>query len=355
MGWPKIPKKKHAEILTYRDEPMTLRQIGRECGVHHTTVLHVFEDEGIVPYGARKSKELTAKIKEESVKGGSFREISARAGCSPDHSRRVIKDGRSMPVETVRISLPPGLKRKYTPFVIDTPGHWGIISDIHIPGHDDDTLNLFVAECKRRSVKGVILNGDVLDCHELSVHEKDPSMPRYADELDLGKKFLEWLRHKLPGARIIYKHGNHEERLQRYVFNRAPALNALEGVNIQSWLHMEKHGIEDLPGKRVIQLGKLNIVHGHEFGKGSGGVNPARWLALKAIDNSMCGHFHRASHHPFKGLNSTLGSWSTGCACDLHPEWLPINQWENGAAWVELSSDGTFSVENKTVVNGRLV
>lgn len=355
MGWPKIPKKKHAEILAYRDKPVSLRQIGRECGVHHTTVLHVFEDAGIVPYGARKSKELTERIKKESVKGGSFREISARAGCSPDHSRRVIKGGTTIIDEEPEEGLPDPVQMNFDPYVIDSSGCWGIINDIHIPCHDTTTLNLFVKECRRRAVRGVILNGDLLDSHEISVHDKDPSMPRYKHEIEQGREFVQWLRKSLPRARIIFKHGNHEERLRKYIFDRAPALEGLEGVNLAAWLHLTECGIDDIPDKRVIHLGKLHVLHGHEY-RGGGGVNPARWLFLRARSVAVCGHFHRTSEHHERNIAMKFeAAWSIGCACYLHPQYAPINSWNHGFAFCEVANDGSFAFENKRIFDGKVV
>lgn len=75
-------------------------------------------------------------------------------------------------------ALPPSLAVDFAPFVIDTPGHWGILCDPHIPYHDRTTIELFMAECVRRDVSGILINGDYLDSHEVSRHDKDPSAPR---------------------------------------------------------------------------------------------------------------------------------------------------------------------------------
>jgi hypothetical protein len=113
-------------------------------------------------------------------------------------------------------------------------------------------------------------------------------------------------------------------------------------------------GIDRVQDKRVVYLGKLATIHGHEY-RGGGGVNPARWLMQRAYTSAMCGHFHRASFHGTKGLNpKPIGIWSHGCACYLHPGYGPLNEWTHGFASVELAPDGTFHVENKMVIDGRL-
>ena len=49
-----------------------------------------------------------------------------------------------------------------------------------------------------------------------------------------------------------------------------------------------------------------------------------------------------------------MSTWSTGCLCDLHPDYRPLNNWNHGFAIVEVAKDGTFQVQNKTVINGTI-
>lgn len=192
------------------------------------------------------------------------------------------------------------------------------------------------------------------NCHELSDHEKDPSLPRYVDEVEAGQKLLGWIRRELPDARIVYKLGNHEERLQRYIMARAAAFVDLEAVTIAGMLKFRDYDIEEVKDKRVIQLGKLHVLHGHEY-RGGGGVSPARWLYLKARSRVLCGHFHRTSDYHGKNVGQRFESaWSVGCACDLHPSYAPLNEWNNGYAMVDLDKDGDFTVRNMRVLDGKV-
>lgn len=252
------------------------------------------------------------------------------------------------------LPFPEPVKYQYDHFTISTPGRWLILSDVHVPYHDPTTIRLAVAEAKRREVKGVLLNGDTLDSHEVSAHDRDRTALRYTEEIERGKQFLAWLREQLPHARIVYKEGNHEERLQRYVSQRAPALEGLEGLDLQSLLHFSDYGVEWVGDKRVVRLGHLCALHGHEY-RGGGGVMPARWLYLRTKYVSICGHFHRTSEH---GERNVAGkeerAWSVGCACYLFPRYLPQNQWNHGFAFVEISSDNQFSVDNLRVFQGKI-
>jgi predicted phosphodiesterase len=251
--------------------------------------------------------------------------------------------------------LPEPVKLSYEPFVIDTPGWWLSISDLHLPYHDKATIEAAVSEAKSKNVAGVLLNGDIFDCYQLSNHYKEPDKGRFREELDCGRGFFAWLRSRFPDKRIVWKFGNHDERLRRYLAERAPALFDVQECDLPALAHCDEYGIEVVADKRVVELGKLSVVHGHEFARG-GGVMPARWLFLRGGATALCGHFHQQSQYTFRTLDRReISVWSTGCACFLSPAWLPNNQWSHGYAMVEVASDGWFSVHNRRVLNGRVV
>jgi len=259
------------------------------------------------------------------------------------------------PAEAVALGMPDPHGESHEPFRIDTRGQWLILSDIHVPYHDRQTLELAVKEARRRGVAGVILNGDTLDYHEISSHDKDPGAPRYVDEIEKGKALVRWLREQLPDSRIVVKEGNHEERLTRYVLKHAPALYGLECVTTPALIDLAGIGAEWVAERRVVMLGKLPVLHGHEY-RGSGGVNPARWLYLRTHYSAICGHFHRTSEHGERNvIQSEQRAWTTGCCCFLFPHYMRLNGWNNGFAFARIATDGTFGVDNKRVRAGEMV
>jgi hypothetical protein len=38
--------------------------------------------------------------------------------------------------------------------------------------------------------------------------------------------------------------------------------------------------------------------------------------------------------------------WSTGCLCDLTPDYSRVNRWNHGFAVVEVDEAGSFNVDN---------
>jgi predicted phosphodiesterase len=253
-----------------------------------------------------------------------------------------------------RVALPEAIDRGTTPYVLGPPGWWLVLSDIHLPFHDRVVLETAVAMARRRKVVGVLLNGDTLDSHELSRFDRTPDEPRYAEEIAVGRQFLEWLRSRFRNAEIVYKEGNHDERIYTFLCRRAPELFGL--LSLPELLHFEDFGIDHVGEKRVLHAGKLNIIHGHEYPGGGSGVNPARGLFLKAKGNVLAGHFHQVSEHHEPDINGKpQGAWSVGCACGLTPRWLPLNKWCAGFAFVHFDASGTFSVENKRIIAGKVV
>lgn len=255
------------------------------------------------------------------------------------------------------LGLPAPHPENYDPYLIDAPGVWLVLSDIHAPYHDRRTIELAVEEASRRGAVGVIINGDLLDSHEISRHDKDPSAPRYVEEVEVARKVLAWFRSKLTRARIVFKEGNHDERLSAYIWKHAPALFGIEGLDLPGLLHLADVGAEFVGGRRVVGLGKLNVIHGHEYpGGATSPVNPARGLYLKARSVALCGHHHQTSEHHARDIRGQAeAAWSLGCCCYLHPRYMPLNNWNHGAAFVQLWNDGTFSVQNMRVFDGKLI
>lgn len=253
-------------------------------------------------------------------------------------------------------SLPDPVHYEYKPFTVDVAGPTGVLCDAHIPYHDKRTIEGWVADCARMGATTLFLNGDTLDFYQLSDYLRDPSKPRMREEIEKGRQFIEYLRGKFPRARIIYKEGNHDERLKSYLARRAPDIFDLPELRLDRLLRAHELGVEWVEDKRVVMLGKLPVIHGHEY-RGGGGVMPARWLYLRTGESAVMGHLHQPTHYTFRTMTGKeVGMWSVGCACHLSPLYAPLNQWSHGWAMVELSQAGDFHVHNRRMLrDGQVV
>jgi predicted phosphodiesterase len=254
--------------------------------------------------------------------------------------------------------LPPSYESSFVPYYITVHGglRMMVLSDLHIPYHNLRALQAALQEGKRRNVNCILLNGDILDFHQLSRFLTDPRKRNTKQEIEATRQFLEMLREAFPKAAIIFKEGNHDERYELYLFQHARELIGIAEHRLDVLLHLSDLGIDYVGSKRPVVAGHLSFLHGHEFRVPIAmPVNPARWLFLRAKECCMCGHFHQTSEHAENTLSDkTVAAWSTGCLSELHPAYMPINKWNHGAAYVEFHGDGTFEVENKKIIDGKI-
>jgi hypothetical protein len=248
-----------------------------------------------------------------------------------------------------------------------------VLPDLHIPYHDKESTLAAMRCGKDFGCDTVVLNGDLADFFSISFWEQDPRKRGLKKEIKLVRQFLGALRAAFKDARIIYKAGNHEERWERYLTVKAPELLGVPEFDLSRVYELDYWdededgrkvlkkgplGIEPMIGeKRPVRLGSLNLLHGHEYGNAvTNPVNPARGLFLRSKAFAMCSHYHQSSYHSESTVEGkNIACWSTGCLCDMHPEFQPLNKWNLGFALVEVAESGKFDVHNKFVgVGGKV-
>ena len=289
-------------------------------------------------------------------KGARDREIAKRNGFA-EHFTEKGEEASKAGVGNPYYTLPESEAEEWPPYILPKGANKILLlSDVHIPYHDINSLTLAVQHGKERGVNTVLLNGDIMDMYQLSRYEKDPRRRRFSEELEDTRQFLKWLHQELPNAKIYFKIGNHEERWESFLRIKAPELLDISEFRLDVLLRFGELGIELITDKRIIKAGKLNIMHGHEFGRSVfSPVNPARGYYMRAKSNVICGHNHQTSEHTEGNLNGDhVTAWSTGCLCELHPAYMPINKWNHGFAIVTIHPDGGFEVDNLKVIKGKI-
>ena len=231
-----------------------------------------------------------------------------------------------------------------------------IMSDMHIPYHDSIAIEAAVKFGRDFKPNIVYLNGDIADFYGISRHDKDPRR-EMKQELDSVRQFLYWLRKCFPKAQIIYKIGNHEDRLERFLVKNAPVFLGVPDFEVSELLKFRDMGIELVKSLQLTRFGKLPVYHGHELPQGmSSPVNPARGLWMRVQETCVAGHWHRVSEHTEKtGISDKISScWSLGCLCDMKPDYASVNRWSAGFATVETDKNGEFEFHNKKIINRKV-
>ncbi len=232
-----------------------------------------------------------------------------------------------------------------------------ILSDIHLPYHDLDAIVMAVNYGIEQECDAILLNGDIIDFYQLSRFTKSSTMANLLTEREMYFEFIRYLKDatELP---IYHKLGNHEERYANYIRQQAPVLEQIPDLAIGQFLKMDESGVTMIEGRQKIKLGNLTVIHGHEGGESIfSPVNPARGAFLKYKANVLAGHNHQTSSHFESTLDGALiGCWSTGCLCQLTPEYRPFayTKWNHGFAHVEVNDDGSFTVNNKQIINNKI-
>ena len=255
------------------------------------------------------------------------------------------------------VAMPKSIAEPWTTASIDAVGPIGILSDIHVPYHDNIALRAAVKHLEKSKIKGLLLNGDFADFFSISRWQKDPSKRDFSGELKQVRQLLEWLRQTFPKIPITAKLGNHEERWEHWLWEHAPELADEPDMGIESWLRLKNFGIDLVKDQRIVMLGNLPVAHGHELPKGtSSPVNAARGAFMRTFHSILIGHGHRTSGHAESDLwHNEVFCWSTGCLCGMAPEYARINKWNHGAAVVRVDKSGEFDVENFRIASAGVI
>lgn len=281
-------------------------------------------------------------------------------GKSGDRLRKVIKD-KSLYREEARplnpYNLPDSDEETYEHYIFPNHKRVLVISDVHLPYHRLEAITACFDFAKKQKPDAIFINGDLLDFHSLSYFEKDPRKKHFGQELEMFKEFFILLQ-KTFKCKIYFKFGNHEERYEKFLFQKAKELVGVDEFELENIIKARAEGIEIIKDKRIVMMNELPFIHGHEFGRGVfSPVNAARGLFNQAIHSCVKGDSHVTSEHSQPNiLGRIMTTWSVGCLCGLTPKWLPLNKWNNGFMIVDLADNKQdYEVMNKRIFKGKVL
>lgn len=165
-----------------------------------------------------------------------------------------------------------------------------VVPDTHRPFHDQRAVDVMIRVAKDLKPKHIYIIGDFIDFYAVSSHSKDPRRATMLeDELFSASDGLDELD-ALGAKHKVYIGGNHEDRMERYLRDKAPELFGV--VSVPELLGLKKRGWQYVPYKRHTKLGKMHWTHD----VGSAGRN-AIFKCLDTYQHSVVtGHTHRMAY-----------------------------------------------------------
>ena len=231
-----------------------------------------------------------------------------------------------------------------------------IISDLHIPYVDIETLDMALEYGYNNGVECVIVNGDLLDFGTISRFLSKPNEMRVIEQTHEAINILNYIQKALD-CKVVFHAGNHDIRIEHYLMRQAPEFWGVDGNRLHEILKLKQLNIDYVQEYRYMQFGNLNIAHGHHIVKGIfAPVNPARGAFTKTNTSTLISHVHRTSEHIESDMNGKIiGCYSIGCITDIKPDYNPqVSKHNKGFAVVEKDSSGNFEVDNKKIIDNKI-
>ena len=162
-----------------------------------------------------------------------------------------------------------------------------IIPDSHIPYEDKKAFNLMLKAGKEFDPDTIVILGDFIDNYSISKYSKDLKRDRFLKwEVSEANKALNKIDILFPKANKIFMAGNHEERLDKYIKDKAPELFGLVSTSELLKLPQRKYKYYEY-GKHH-RIGKLYFTHGDIIRE-----NVTQAMLDKYEKSIVFGHTHR--------------------------------------------------------------
>lgn len=249
-----------------------------------------------------------------------------------------------------------------THFRYNKPGTYLVLGCVHVPAQNETLMSNIRHLMDDVKFGGLILNGDFLDCNNLSSYSRGhfsafPEMNIY-DEYKHGEEVLNTLVNRLPkDALKIYMYGNHEDRYWRFISDmqnaKTPPTSPAEGLKLKE----KGFTILDNYNSDFMTLGShLDIMHGVYYND---------HCAKKHIDRFRGSVLFAHTHRIQQFVEGKTGGFNIGWLGDVNsPAFNYADRgvkasWQNGFATVTIDEEGNYYVQqvfcnnNKFYYNGK--
>lgn len=204
-----------------------------------------------------------------------------------------------------------------------------------------------------KSERVLVLNGDILDAHQISAHPKNASnVITFQDEVNEVRQFLRAIKLDHSKARIVYTMGTHEDRLERYLVNHSPELSSVQRMSLCELLDLSEIGIEFCDRRSKLRVGPVEIFHGTAVRAHAG--NSVRAHMLRRGGGVVMGHTHRMATIARSDRHGVHWGVENGHLSDPDPSWTMDPDWQQGFTTIEVVG-GLVSIVQRHITDGRLL
>lgn len=224
-----------------------------------------------------------------------------------------------------------------------------VIPDLQIPLHDESFVDKLIDVAGYISPDILLFIGDLTDSTEVSRWVKNRPgeyTGNLQDALDRTRVIVGRFRAAVgKDCEMVLQWSNHDERIEKYVEQYAPALSPLRSLDLRNLIGLGASGVSIARGAQEILPGVISM-HGHERAYTS---IPGRWGLLRVIEhgkNLVYGHTHTpnlsVTSQGTGGDRRTLWAMNVGHGMDMSKaEYLT----DGYATWAQgfgvITHDGT--------------
>lgn len=233
--------------------------------------------------------------------------------------------------------------------------------DTHIPYEDVPALLEVLEVIKWYKPDLIVHIGDLLDGYAVSSHPAKKQGLLIQQEIDMGKAFLSHLRSIQPEAWIHLVQGNHTERLERLLINKAPALRSLQCLGWPKLLELDRWKIGFTPYPDVWEpwgeKGLFQFKHGTSARNSHPGATRWHYMRNAGFASGCSGHTHRGGVSIRKANGFTQVWAETGhlCGPQASEDYIPGNRpdWTTGFVLGTRSPDGEVAMMFARIIDDR--
>lgn len=238
-----------------------------------------------------------------------------------------------------------------------------VTNDYHIPYEDSKSIDMMTKVAKVYKPDIFVINGDFVDFYSLSFWDKNPEHFDVTHEIERAKGYLKQLRSAVgPKTQMYYLEGNHENRLQRYLWKN-PELAQLDVLKMENLLDLDKYNVKWIgadmdywkKSSGALNLGNTRIMHGDNRLNGASTSKYSGYSIKNTLQttrkNTIIGHVHRGAIHYNTNEDETLVGIEGGCLCQE----IPTANWQQGFTTFELHRGKGYNHRFHHIDNHKLI